>query len=59
MAGDDTYFVDDAGDTLTEASGQGSDRVRTLVDHVLGANFENLTVDGTADVQAGGNSLAG
>jgi Ca2+-binding RTX toxin-like protein len=58
-AGDDTYLVDDAGDTLTEAAGQGTDRVETaLAAYTLGANLENLTYTGSGDVTGTGNALA-
>ncbi len=55
-AGNDTYYVDNAGDTVTEAVNQGTDTVFSSLDYVLGANVENLVLQGTA-VKAAGNSL--
>jgi len=55
--GDDTYIVDNAGDVVTELSGQGSDTVESSIDYTLGANVENLTLTGAA-VFGYGNGLA-
>ena len=53
----DTFLVDDARDTVTEASGGGIDLVRTTVSYVLPENIENLTATGLLDVTLQGNSL--
>ncbi|HEY0130095.1 MAG TPA: calcium-binding protein, partial [Allosphingosinicella sp.] len=43
--GDDVYVVDDAGDVVVEAAGQGTDEVRVnLTRYTLGANVENATL---------------
>lgn len=55
--GDDIYLVDDANDTLLENAGQGIDRVESAIGWTLGANFENLSLLGTAAVNATGNAL--
>ena len=57
--GNDTYYVDNAGDTVTELSGanSGVDTVHTLIDnYYLGANVENLVLDGNA-IHGYGNAL--
>ncbi|WP_428659015.1 hypothetical protein [Reyranella sp.] len=46
--GNDTYYVDNVGDVVTEASGGGSDTVRASIDYVLAANVEALALQGTA-----------
>ena len=46
--GDDLYFVDNAGDAVTELSGGGSDTVIASVDHVLAAEVEVLVLTGAA-----------
>ena len=56
-AGNDTYVVDDAGDVVTEAAGEGTDTVRARVSYTLGANVENLTLTGTGAINGTGNAL--
>jgi Ca2+-binding RTX toxin-like protein len=54
--GDDLYFVDNAGDTVTEGFGEGNDTVKSTVDHVLAANVETLLLWGGGSPGATGNS---
>ncbi|NBB16569.1 hypothetical protein GVN21_14495 [Caulobacter sp. SLTY] len=56
--GDDIYLVDDLSDTVTEAGGEGSDRVRASVTYTLGAEVENLQLTGSANIDGTGNGLA-
>jgi Ca2+-binding RTX toxin-like protein len=55
--GNDVYFVDDPGDTTTEASSTGIDTVYTSVSYTLGENLEDLYLQGTA-VTGVGNELS-
>jgi Ca2+-binding RTX toxin-like protein len=56
--GNDTYVVDNAGDGVIEATGAGTDSVRTsLASYTLGANVENLTYTGLGNFAGGGNTL--
>lgn len=57
-AGDDAYLVDDAGDVVAEAPGEGFDRVIASLDWTLGAELERLSLSGTADLNGTGNALA-
>jgi Ca2+-binding RTX toxin-like protein len=51
-------FMADAGDRLVEDENEGIDTVSTSVSWILGANFENLTLRGSASVNGTGNELA-
>ncbi|MDM0010118.1 calcium-binding protein [Variovorax sp. J22G73] len=55
-AGDDTYVVDQVGDVVIEAAGEGNDAVRAAVSYALTANVESLTLTGSADNDATGTS---
>lgn len=57
-AGDDSYYVDNTGDSVSEAQGQGTDRVIASISYSLGANVEDLQLSGTANLNATGNELA-
>ena len=57
--GDDTYLIRNAGDAVTEDSGNGIDTVKTaLGTYTLGDNVENLTYTGTVGFTGTGNVLA-
>jgi Ca2+-binding RTX toxin-like protein len=57
-SGNDTYFVNDAGDTVTELAGGGVDTVNSAITHTLGAEVENLILLGSANLNGTGNGLA-
>jgi Ca2+-binding RTX toxin-like protein len=59
--GNDTYLVDNAGDTVYEAAGEGSDTVRTSVSYALTAGadvelFATTNAGGTAAIDLTGNA---
>ena len=56
-AGNDTYVVDSTGDTVTEATGEGTDTVSSSINYTLGDFVENLTLYGAAAASATGNTL--
>ncbi len=57
--GNDTYEVDNIGDVVIEATGQGTDVVRTtLTTYTLGDNIENLAYTAALNFTGNGNALA-
>ena len=54
--GDDLFIVDNVGDTVIEAAGEGTDRVIAFVDVQLGDHVENLNLYGTGPQNASGNA---
>jgi Ca2+-binding RTX toxin-like protein len=56
--GDDTYFVDDLGDRVTELAGQGFDRIYSSITYSMaGQAVEELRLQGTANINGTGNDL--
>lgn len=53
--GDDIYYVDNAGDAVTENAGEGADTVYSKVSHTLSANVEDLILTG-ASINGTGNA---
>ena len=55
--GDDAYFVDNAGDTVTEVAGNGTDQVWSSISYTLGAHVEALVLTGGSAISGTGNGL--
>ncbi|MCD6076315.1 MAG: Hemolysin-type calcium-binding region [Ramlibacter sp.] len=55
--GHDTYFVDDAGDVVTEAAAGGTDTVNASASHTLADFVERLVLTGGAALKGTGNTL--
>ncbi|EGF93612.1 hemolysin-type calcium-binding repeat 2 copies family protein [Asticcacaulis biprosthecium C19] len=57
--GNDSYYVQNAGDTISEASNAGTDSVFSWVTYsIAGKQIENLTLTGAVALNATGNNLA-
>ena len=57
-AGNDSFVVDNADDTIVEGVNQGTDLVLSTGGYSLGANVENLTLQGVLSSRGTGNDLA-
>jgi Ca2+-binding RTX toxin-like protein len=58
--GNDTYFVDNAGDVVTENAGEGTDTIWANADYTLaaGSEVEVMNVNGSAGRTLAGNGFA-
>jgi Ca2+-binding RTX toxin-like protein len=57
-AGNDAYFVDNTSDAAIENANEGIDTVYATAHYRLGANVENLVLQGSFNLQAYGNDLS-
>ncbi|PPD55372.1 MAG: hypothetical protein CTY12_00935, partial [Methylotenera sp.] len=55
--GNDSYFVDNTGDIVTENLNEGTDSVQSTITYTLTTNVENLTLAGAAAINGTGNTL--
>jgi len=55
--GNDTYVVDASGDVVIENANKGTDGVQSSITYTLGADVENLTLTGAANINGTGNGL--
>ncbi|MCR9177792.1 MAG: DUF4214 domain-containing protein [Alphaproteobacteria bacterium] len=55
-AGNDRFIVDNTGDIVVEAAGEGTDLVRSSVSYTIGDHIENLTLTGSTNLNATGNA---
>lgn len=54
--GNDTYVINDLGDTITEKLDAGSDTVKSSLNWELGNHLENLTLTGNLALNGSGNA---
>ncbi|MXN49109.1 hypothetical protein GR138_28290, partial [Shinella kummerowiae] len=55
--GNDTYVLDNAGDVVIEAAGGGTDLVQSSISWAMAANVERVSLTGSANINATGNTL--
>src|SRR5262245_10097693 len=54
--GNDIYFVDDPGDLVIEAPGEGNDIIYASVGRTMGPNLDSIVlIEGAGDIDAAGN----
>lgn len=56
--GNDSYVVDNVGDTVIESAGEGIDSITTVISLTLPTAVERLTLSGTGNIDGTGNGLA-
>ena len=57
--GDDVYYIQTIGDRVIEGKGEGHDTVHSTISYsLMGQHVEDLTLEGSGDVNATGNYLA-
>ncbi len=58
-SGDDTYFIDNRSDRVTEAEGDGFDRIFATAEVTLaGAEIEQVFLEGSSNLRVNGNRFA-
>lgn len=55
--GDDVYIINDAADVIVENLDEGNDLVQASVSYILSDNIERITLIGSGNINATGNSL--
>ncbi|MBU1052976.1 MAG: putative Ig domain-containing protein [Proteobacteria bacterium] len=55
--GNDSYFVDNTGDSVIESLNEGDDSVNTSISYSLPENVENLILSGSDTIDGTGNDL--
>ena len=56
--GSDSYFIENAGDVVTEKVNEGTDTVSSKITYTLSVNVENLILTDTTTINGTGNDLA-
>lgn len=56
--GDDVYWVDHSGEVIREGAGRGIDTVSSSVTFTLSNGLENLTLQGSRNIDGAGNAVA-
>ena len=55
--GNDSYYVDNAGDVITENAAEGTDAVFSSLTYTISTNLENLTLTGASNIDGIGNDV--
>ena len=55
---DNSYVVDNIGDSILENLDEGTDSVQSSVTYTLDPNVENLTLTGSGNINGGGKTIS-